>query len=549
MKQTGAELIISLLEAQGITTVTGIPGGSILPFYDALSKSSIRHILARHEQGAGFIAQGMARSTGKPAVCLATSGPGATNLVTALADAKQDSVPVIAITGQVPSAFVGTDAFQEVDIYHMTVPATKHNFTVRSADELSSVIPAAFEIASSGRPGPVLIDIPKDIFMQEASSPRPYIPAARKPSAPDTASVGEAAELIAGAKRPLIYAGGGIISAGAHDALAAFSRKNSIPAASTLMGLGAFPSDDDLYLGMIGMHGASGANRLLDETDLLIALGVRFGDRTVGRIDEFCPNAKIIHVDIDESELGKLRAATLSIRGDLAETLAALTEVIPSDRREQWRCRIADAKSRKKEIIETPPDHPESVLHALKGLLGGAIVTTDVGQHQMWSAQILGARGPRRFLTSGGLGTMGFGLPAAIGAALANPGMKAVCITGDGSIQMNIQELATLAETGADVAVILLNNGHLGLVRQQQELFFGNRIYAAKFSQKVDFTAIARGFGIEAERAVSPDKIAPLLERAMKQKGPFLAEIMIDETANVFPMVPPGSANRNMIGG
>ena len=549
MKQTGAELIISLLEAQGIDTVTGIPGGSILPFYDALSKSSIRHILARHEQGAGFIAQGMARSTGKPAVCLATSGPGATNLVTALADAKQDSVPVIAITGQVPSAFVGTDAFQEVDIYHMTAPITKHNFAVRSADELSSIIPAAFEIASSGRPGPVLIDIPKDVFLQEVSSPKPYIPSSRKSSSPDAASIGKAAALIAESKRPLIYAGGGIISAGAHDALAALSRKNSIPAASTLMGLGAFPPDDELYLGMIGMHGASCANRLLDETDLLIALGVRFGDRTVGRIDEFCPHAKIIHVDIDESELGKLRAATLSIRGGLAETLSALTKAVPSDTREEWRGRIAAAKSRQKETRETPPNHPESVLHTLKNLLGGAIVTTDVGQHQMWSAQIIGARGPRRFLTSGGLGTMGFGLPAAIGAAIANPGTKAVCITGDGSLQMNIQELATLAELGADVAVILFNNGHLGLVRQQQELFFGNRVYASKFSQKADFAAIARGFGVEAHRADLPADIAPLLERAMSHKGPFLAEIMVDETANVFPMVPPGSANRNMIGG
>jgi acetolactate synthase-1/2/3 large subunit len=549
MEITGAELILALLKEQGIDTVTGIPGGSILPFYDALSKSGIRHILARHEQGAGFIAQGMARSTGKPAVCLATSGPGATNLVTAIADAKQDSVPLVAITGQVPTPFVGTDAFQEVDIYHMTVPITKHNFSVRSANELSSVIPAAFEIALSGRPGPVLIDIPKDIFLQKVTAPEPFIPSRKTVPAPDSGLLSRAADMISKASRPVIYAGGGIITGRASEQLIAFAHKNSIPVATTLMGLGSFPSGDPLHLGMIGMHGASGANILLDEADLLLALGVRFGDRTVGKMDQFCPNAEVIHIDIDASELGKIRGGTLPIRGDLAETLAALTAMISTSSRESWLSRVSKSKPAAQQLCETPSSHPEDVLRRLRPMLGSAIVTTDVGQHQMWSAQILGARGPRKFLTSGGLGTMGFGLPAAIGAAVANEGTKVVCITGDGSIQMNIQELATLAELDVDVAIILLNNGHLGLVRQQQEFFFGNRVFAAKFTNSIDFTAIARGFGLEAHRAQKAEEIPALLARAMTHRGPFLAEIIVDETANVFPMVPPGNANREMIGG
>ena len=549
MEMSGAELILSLLSQQGIETVTGIPGGTILPLYDALSRSPIRHILARHEQGAAFIAQGIARSTGKPAVCFATSGPGATNLITALADAHQDSVPLVAITAQVPTGYVGTDAFQEVDIYHMTVSITKHNFAVRSVDELTQIIPAAFAIAASGRPGPVLIDIPKDIFTQKTADCAAHTAVIKQAPSPDKALILKAAAMLSAAQRPVICAGGGIISGEAHNELLALAQKNSIPVALTLMGLGGFPQDNELCLGMIGMHGAAAANRLIDNADLLIAVGARFGDRTVGKLEQFCPHAAVIHIDIDEAELGKLKNATLSIRSDCATALHALTAAVEENSRPQWRAALRSARAETNPEPEHMTQHPSGILRFIRERLNGAIVTTDVGQHQMWAAQIIGAASPRHFLTSGGLGTMGFGLPAAIGAAVAHPEKKVICITGDGSILMNIQELATLADLGSNVTVILLNNGHLGLVRQQQELFYGNRIFASRFPRRMNFAAIARGFGIQSRRAETADEIVPVLEEALSADTPFFAEMCIDQTANVFPMVPPGSANTEMIGG
>ncbi len=553
MKLSGAEIIIKLLERQGIDTVAGIPGGANLPLYNALYGSPIRHILARHEQGAGFIAHGMARSTGKPAVCFATSGPGATNLITAIADARLDSVPLIAITGQVPTSMLGSDAFQEVDIYNMTIPITKHNFLVRSAAELLSLVPEAFEIALSGRPGPVLIDVPKDVQTQEIDV---YgWPEIAEPEAPpylDMDAISKAAAIINAARRPVLYAGGGVTNSSSHDTLRALASKNSIPVALTLMGLGCFPPDDPLYLGMLGMHAAPYTNLLLDEADLLIAVGARFDDRAVGRVQEFCPEAAIVHIDIDRAELDKTRKAHVSIACDAGEALSALLPLVGRDERPDWRARL----SRIRDEHPFPSLHTDDALHPL-GLVktiaacapADAIITTDVGQHQMWVAQGYPFTRPRTLLTSGGLGTMGFGLPAAIGASLANPGRRVICISGDGSIQMNIQELATLAELDLPVTLIVMNNGHLGLVRQQQELFYGSNFIASRFGIRLDFAAIAGKFGIRGNSIRASDPPAAIIAEAIAKGGPCLIDVTVEAERNVLPIVPPGAANRDMIGG
>jgi acetolactate synthase-1/2/3 large subunit len=553
MKRTGAEIIIELLEQEGIETIAGIPGGMNLPLYDALSRSRIRHVLARHEQAAGFIAQGMARATGRPAVCFATSGPGATNLLTAIADAKLDSIPVIAITGQVPRRLLGTDAFQEVDVYSMSLPVTKHNFLVRSAAELLTVIPEAFRIAAGGRPGPVLIDVPKDVQTEAVEFPA-WPSRANRISATAISSklIAAAATMINRAQRPFIYAGGGIIHGGAYGQLCSLARKNSIPVALTLMGLGCFPPDDPLYLGMLGMHGAAATNRIPAEADLVIALGVRFDDRATGDIAAFCPDAAVIHIDIDPAEINKLRKASLPITGDCGTVLEQLLPHITDNSRPAWRARIAEIKG---QGTACPPD--ESDLMCPLGLINAvhrlaphnAIITTDVGQHQMWVAQAYPFNNPRTLLTSGGLGTMGFGLPAAIGAALACLKQRIICISGDGSLLMNIQELATLADLGLDVTVIVMNNGHLGLVRQQQELFYGRRYIASKFTTCPDLSAIARGFGIRSCDLAEEDAPLSALQQALTEPGPCLVNAPIREDMNVFPMVPPGAANHDMIGG
>jgi len=551
MGYCGAEIIVKLLERYGVTVVAGIPGGANLPLYSALHGSNIRHVLARHEQGAGFIAHGMARSTGKPAVCFATSGPGATNLLTAIADAKLDSVPLIAITGQVPSGMIGTDAFQEVDTYGMTMHITKHNFMVKSAEELLSVVPEAFSLAASGRPGPVLIDVPKDVQIEEIELGE--LPDVRLsgPSLPDSSLIERAALMIEESKRPVFYAGGGIISSGCHEELISLSRKNSIPVALTLMGLGAFPPDDPLYLGMLGMHGAPFTNITLDEADLVLALGARFDDRAVGNARKFCTEASIIHVDVDEAEINKIRRAELSIVGDAGEVLRALLPIIRRNERPEWMQRIGQLKQlcSVKQELSGDPFKPRNLVRSIaRALRDDTIVTTDVGQHQMWIAQAYPFTKPRRLLTSGGLGTMGFGLPAAIGAALANPGRTVLCASGDGSFQMNIQELATLAELDLPVKIVIMNNGHLGLVRQQQELFYDKRYIASRFSLKLDFAALGRQFGIPGFRVAEPGDLAGALERALSEPGPCIIDIPIHYEENVYPIVPPGASNRDMIG-
>jgi acetolactate synthase-1/2/3 large subunit len=551
MKATGAELITRLLERQGIDTIAGIPGGANLPLYDALRSSRIRHVLARHEQGAGFIAQGMARATGLPAVCFGTSGPGATNLLTAIADAKLDSIPVVTITGQVPRAMIGTDAFQEIDTYGLTIPITKHNYLVRCAGELLEVIPDAFRIAASGRPGPVVVDVPKDV--QNETVEFDALPAPGTADAPPRLradDVTRSAALINAAHHPLLLIGAGIIAANASAALRALAETASIPVAATLLGLGAMPTAHPLFLGMVGMHAARYTNLLLEECDLLIALGVRFDDRATGKAAAFCPRAKILHVDIDASELGKIKQPFLGIEADVSEWLHALMPLLATHPRAEWRTGVQQLQAA--HPLARPgaddPLQPYGIIRHTAALVADdAIVTSDVGQHQMWVAQAFPFAWPRQWLTSGGLGTMGFGLPAAIGAALAEPERTVVCFTGDGSLLMNIQELATAAEEGVNVKVILLNNGHLGLVRQQQQLFYGGRYHASRFHTEPDFAAIARGFGVDAyDLGAAADPLA-LLSGALRTSGPCLVNVPIAADANVYPMVPPGAANRDMI--
>ncbi|MCM8711363.1 biosynthetic-type acetolactate synthase large subunit [Clostridium sp. SYSU_GA19001] len=554
MKYSGAAITIKLLERQGIKNIIGIPGGSNLPLYDALYESSINHILSRHEQGAAFIAQGMARSNGEVAVCFATSGPGATNLLTAIADAKLDSVPIVSITGQVPYGAIGTDAFQEVDTYGLTIPITKHNFLVRSVEELFYVIPEAFKIAREGRPGPVNIDIPKNIQLQEIEFdewPEPYVYKNTK-TATCEKLVKKAAEMINSSQKPILYIGGGIISSNASEEVYKLAVKNNIPVASTLMALGAFNPDSELYLGMLGMHGARYTNFLMNESDLILALGVRFDDRAIGNASKFCPNAKIIHIDIDESEINKIKESHLFINGDVKSTLIDITDIIEENPREDWLLRVREMKAKHPFVMPDKDDfmHPINIIKHVSSIVPkDSIIATDVGQHQMWTAQVYPFKYPRSLLTSGGLGTMGFGLPAAIGAALENKDKTVVCFSGDGSILMNIQELATLSDLGLNVKVLILNNGHLGLVRQQQEMIYNGRYIASKFLSNPDFAAISRGFGVEAYDISKEAKPLEALEEALLKPGPVLINIPVRANENVVPIVPPGAGNTEMLGG
>jgi acetolactate synthase-1/2/3 large subunit len=551
---TGADVVLRLLERQGVRLIAGIPGGPILPFYDALSRSTqIRHVLARHEQGAGFIAQGWARATGEAAVCAASSGPGATNLVTAIADAKLDSIPLVAITAQVPRALIGTDAFQEVDTCGITRPVVKHNFMVRDAASLLDIVPRAFRLALSGRPGPVLIDIPKDVFtdtVEVAAWPEPG--RRETPAAPEQDTMARAADMINAARRPVLYLGGGVIHAKAAPLARALADKAGLPTTMTLMALGALPADHPLSLGMLGMHAARYTNLVLEECDLLIAVGARFDDRATGKVAAFCPHAKVIHIDIDAGELNKIKTAHLGVVCDAAEALRALLpRIVPQTTgRAPWLARVAELKALFPLAMPGADDvraHYGLIRTVAAGLPADAIVTTDVGQHQMWVAQAYPLSHPRQWLTSGGLGTMGFGLPAAIGAALAQPRRSVACFTGDGSLLMNVQELATAAECGANIKVILMNNASLGLVHQQQSLFYGKRLFASQFERQPDFVALARAFGLRALDLDGEADPRAALAAELVAPGPALIHAGIDANQKVYPMVPPGGANRDML--
>nr|WP_320010515.1 acetolactate synthase large subunit [uncultured Desulfobulbus sp.] len=549
----GAQIIIRYLEKRGIRTISGIPGGANLPMYDALATdSNIRHILARHEQGAGFIAQGMARSTGNVGVCFATSGPGATNVLTAIADAYLDSVPVVCITGQVPSTLLGTDAFQEVDTYGMSVPITKHNYLVRSAAELLTILPRAFHLAESGRPGPVLIDVPKNVQTETIEFevwPEEWSAEAAQ-GGPDD-SIKQAAEMINKAERPILYLGGGVIHADAAEEARQLAEQGNIPTVMTLMGLGIMPTDHPLSLGMLGMHATRSTNLAMAECDLLIAAGVRFDDRATGALAEFCPNAKVIHVDIDASEIGKLRAADAGITADVRTAFSTLLPQVDAQPRQEWKDRILQLQQDfpRFHADDFLPGRPFHYIRKIAELAGpDALVSTDVGKHQMWVAQAYPFTAPRQLLTSGGLGTMGFGMPAAIGAAMANPGRPVICFSGDGSLQMNIQEMATAVEQQTPIKIVVFNNQSLGLVRQQQRLFYEQHYFASSYGIKIDFAMIAQGFGMQAydlATASAPDRA---LEEAMRHPGPCLIHIPMDIEEEVTPMVPPGAANTTMIG-
>jgi acetolactate synthase I/II/III large subunit len=552
IRLTGAELTVELLQRQGITQLAGIPGGANLPLYDALSRSTIHHVLARHEQGAGFIAQGMARATGSPAVCFATSGPGATNVLTALADAYLDSIPVICITGQVPLPMIGTDAFQEVDIYGMSLPVTKHNFLVRRVEDLLEVIPEAFRIAGSGRPGPVLIDIPKDVQLaaiEFATWPDPGIvePAQAAPHR----AIEQALSLMASAQRPILYLGGGVIHAGAAETARLFAERCDLPTVMTLMALGVLPDGHPLSLGMLGMHGAAATNHALHRSDLLIVLGARFDDRATGRLTEFCPDARVIHLDIDASEIHKLRRADVPLRGDLGLTLEKLLKAVTRQQRESWWEEIAGLRQRYPTTTwGMALERPQDLIRRVGLEIGpDTVVVTDVGQHQMWTAQVYPFSRPRQWLTSGGLGTMGFGLPAAIGAALAEPQRPVVCFSGDGSILMNIQELATGTQYNLNIKLVLLNNRALGLVRQQQDLFYGGNRFASGFDREVCFCEIAKGFGWSTLDLGETGTDLRSLVEALRKPGPQFIHVPINGEERVYPMVPPGGANHQMLTG
>ncbi len=551
MDINGAELITRYLERQGVTHVAGIPGGALLPLYRALDDSRLLHVLARHEQGAGFVAQGMARVSGRAGVCLATSGPGVTNILTALADAKADSVPLVCIAGQVPRPLIGTDAFQEIRTGYLVDSVTKAHFEVRAAEDLLDVLPEAFRIAESGRKGPVVIEVPKDVQTERlkiAGLPPPTRP---DPALePDADAIARAVELINAAQRPVLYLGGGVTAARAHWRARALAERAGLPTTMTLMALGAMPYDHPLSLGMLGMHGARFTNHAIEESDLLIAVGARFDDRATGRADRFAPRARVIHVDTDTHELGKLRRADVTIEADAAAALAALTEAVRQQPRRQWHARIAQLRREMPDDLEGIDDvrRPAGLVAATAAALGpDAIVTTDVGQHQMWAAQHFPFTQPQNWLTSGGLGTMGFGLPAAIGAALAAPERPVVCFSGDGSMLMNLQELATLADLQLDVKVVVMDNAALGLVHQQQQLFFQRRTVGSLYQQPPALCAIAEAFGMPAIDLGATRDPAMVLGEALRQPGPMLIRAPIATDEQVLPMVIPGRANTETV--
>ncbi|WP_336432537.1 acetolactate synthase 2 catalytic subunit [Providencia rettgeri] len=542
----GAQWLVQALRAQGVDTVFGYPGGAIMPVYDALYDGGVEHLLCRHEQGAVIAAIGYARSTGKTGVCIATSGPGATNVITGLADALLDSVPVVAITGQVASEFIGTDAFQEIDVLGLSLACTKHSFLVEDIEDLPRILSEAFAIANSGRPGPVLIDIPKDIQLQQAELSPFLMPVEQEVTSP-LSEIQQARMLLEQSEKPMLYVGGGVGMSGAVKELREFIEFTGIPSVATLKGLGAVSPLDENYLGMLGMHGTKAANISVQHCDLLIAVGARFDDRVTGKLNTFAPNAKVIHIDIDHVELDKLRQTHVALHGDAKVLLPELMlkkSIVP------WQQEVQQLKKE----FGWRYDHPGEPIYApllLKQLSDkmkpNTVVTTDVGQHQMWSAQHITVDGPENFLTSSGLGTMGFGIPAAIGAQVARPEDTVVCVSGDGSFMMNVQELGTIKRKQLPVKILLIDNQRLGMVRQWQELFFEQRYSETILTDNPDFVALASAFGIKGQRITDKSEVNAALDELLNSEGAYLLQVSINELENVWPLVPPGASNEKMM--
>ncbi len=567
-EMTGAEMVVESLYREQVEVVFGYPGGAVLPIYDEFYDADFKHIMPHHEQGAAHAADGYARSTGKPGVCIATSGPGATNLVTGLANAYMDSVPIVAFTGQVPNSMLGTDAFQEADMTGITTPITKHNYLVQEVEELPRVIKEAFHIAATGRPGPVIVDLPKDV--QQAVGDFVYpdelnLPGYKPTYEGHTLQIKEAARAINEAQQPLLYAGGGVISSGASRELRQLAATASIPVTTTLNGLGAFDERNELSVGMLGMHGTTEANLAISNADLVIAVGARFDDRVTGDLESFAPEAKIIHIDIDPAEVGKRVPAEIPIVGDVRHILAELNPRIEENEHPAWLAQIDNwrdidewAKEKSEEVIL-----PHQVIETIDQLTQGeALITTGVGQHQMWAAQFYQYSKPRSFISSGGLGTMGFGFPSAVGVQVGNNDQQVFTLTGDGSFQMNMQELATVVKNDLPVNIVIFNNQYLGMVRQWQEMFYDERYSSTCLGKDPNasapdenypedmipnFVRLAESFGVQAKRITKPAEIKPTIKEALNTKGAYLIDCIIDAEENVFPMVPPGGSLDEMV--
>ncbi|MBD9370278.1 acetolactate synthase 2 catalytic subunit [Xanthomonas sp. XNM01] len=552
--RNGAAWVAHALEAEGVDTLFGYPGGAIMPFYDALVDSGLRHILVRHEQGAALAANGYARASGRVGVCVATSGPGASNLVTGIADAMLDSVPMVCITGQVATPLLGTDAFQELDVFGMTMPIVKHSFLVRSVDDLPRVLSEAFRIAREGRPGPVLIDLPKDVQVGPATHLPVHVPAQVDPEpAPPQAALAEAVAAIAAAEKPVVYGGGGIGLADAVEEFRQFVEATRIPTVLTLRGLGSLPANHPQYLGMLGMHGTRAANIAVQESDLLLVVGARFDDRATGKLAEFAPFARVIHLDADAYEISKLRTADIALPGDVAAGLRALVAAGPSASasatQDDWRRRCTTLREKHAARYDAPGTdiYAPALLKRVSELAPDAVIACDVGQHQMWVAQHCRFNHPRNHLTSGALGTMGFGLPAAMGAQFACPDRTVVLVNGDGGFMMNVQELVTIARCKLPVKMVLLDNSSLGMVRQWQELFFDKRYSEIDLSDNPDFAALAQVCGIPARHVTQRAEVEDALAALLASPGPGLLHVTIDARANVWPLVPPNNANSTML--
>jgi acetolactate synthase I/II/III large subunit len=551
MSLTGAEIVWECLLREGVDTVWGYPGGAAIPLYDALAKyPQIHHVLVRHEQAAAHAADGYARATGKVGVCVATSGPGATNLVTGIATAIMDSSPMVIFTAQVATSVIGTDAFQEINITGITLPITKHNYLVRRPEDLAPTIREAFFLAASGRPGPVLVDLPRDILVSEC--PFEYPEKVRRPGYRPVVhghpyQIQRAVQVIGDAKRPVVIGGHGIHRAKAWDQLRQFAERINAPVVSTLLGLSSLPADHPLYLGMAGMHGVAWASLAIQKADLLIALGMRMDDRFTGNIQHFAPKAKVIHIDVDPAEIGKRAPVVVPIVGDVRHTLQALLEQTPEQSHEEWLAEIDAWRNRHPLVVGGGPLPPQAVIRTLHEMTRGqALVVSDVGQHQMWVAQHYEFRRLNSFFTSGGLGTMGYSLPAALGVQAAHPNDPVWVIVGDGSFQMNMQELATVVQERLPIKVVILNNGYLGMVRQWQELFHGARYIGTPITAP-DFVPLAKCFGIPGAVVTSRENLAQAFEGALRTDGPYLLDCRVDAVENVYPMVRPGTSNTDFV--